>query len=87
MGDIATLRINSVNYKGWKGFSISKSIETIANAFSLSVTDNWNGEVWPIKPGDLCEVFLSDELLITGSARPMLVCSSGFVNAGLVMSS
>lgn len=66
MGDIATLRINSVNYKGWKGFSISKSIETIANAFTLSVTDNWNGEIWPIKPGDLCEVFLSDELLITG---------------------
>lgn len=66
MSSRARLKIDSVFYDGWKAFSISESIETVASSFRLSVTDNWNNLSWPIKDGDLCEVFLGDEKLLTG---------------------
>lgn len=66
MGDKVTLKINSNVYEGWRAFSISKSIETIASSFRLSVTDNWGEKPWPLTPGDACEVYIDDEQLVSG---------------------
>lgn len=66
MANRARLKINSVFYEGWKAFSIQESIETIASGFRLSLTDSWGDVRWPIRDGDLCEVYIDEEKLLTG---------------------
>lgn len=69
MSELVTLKIGSQRYEGWKSFSVSNSIESIAGGFSLSVTDNWGAErglAWPIKPGDAAELFFGSDQVLTG---------------------
>lgn len=66
--DSAFLKINDKIFGGWKSFTISQSIETIAGSFRLAVTDKWSDQKdpWPILPGDKCSVFIGEDKLITG---------------------
>lgn len=62
------LRINNLEYGGWKSVHISRGIEQIAGAFDLSVSDRWPGQdvARPIRPGDACTVLVDDVVVITG---------------------
>lgn len=67
MSDVALL-VGGLKYEGWKSISISRSIETLAGSFSLSVTDTWSigGASWPIREGNECSVLVGGVPLITG---------------------
>lgn len=69
MNDAVTLRVNGVDYGGWKDVEISAGIERQARDFNLAVTRNWPGETdipRRVKPGDVCEIWIGNDKLLTG---------------------
>lgn len=62
------LEIGGRSYGGWKTVEIVRSIETIAGAFTLGVSERWAGQqaVAAITPGDACRLSIDDETVITG---------------------
>ncbi|SPD73833.1 Bacteriophage Mu P (fragment) [uncultured Desulfobacterium sp.] len=67
MNDV-TLKINNLEYGGWKEVHISRGIDQIAGGFDLTVSDRWPGQntVRPIRPGDSCTVAIDGVTVITG---------------------
>lgn len=68
MNDVI-LRVNGVDFGGWLSVDISAGIERVARDFSLSVTRSWPGETTiprRIRPGDVCELFIGADKLLTG---------------------
>lgn len=65
---VAELKIDSLRYGGWTSVRASRSIETMAGSFDLSVTERWPGqpEATPIRPGQRCELFLDGQAVISG---------------------
>lgn len=64
-----TLRVNGTDYGGWKEVEIAAGIERQARDFTLGVTRNWPGATdipRVIRQGDLCEVFIGADKLLTG---------------------
>lgn len=66
--DVVTLKIDEKTYAGWLSFTVTRGIESLANEFRLSLTDNWidKKQDWPIVPGDKAQILLGSEVLITG---------------------
>lgn len=57
------LRVNGVDYSGWKSVRIARSIEQIASSVELGVTDtdpDTLKELRPIQPGDSFELRVAD---------------------------
>lgn len=67
MADVI-LSVNGMEYSGWKGISINRSLSNVAGTFSLSVTDKWSVDMMPIgiQPGDECCVIVAGQPVITG---------------------
>ncbi len=66
--DDVTLRVRGLAYGGWRNVSISRSIENVCGAFSVSVSERWPGQptARPIRPGDPVSVAIDEDLVITG---------------------
>lgn len=63
------LVVNDVEYGGWKSVRITPGIERQARDFDLEVTDKWPGQTdipRRIRPGDACQVFIGEDLVMTG---------------------
>lgn len=62
------LQIGGMNYGGWTGVSVTRSVETIAGAFDLTCTENVGGEAaqWPIRPNTACKITVAGQTLIDG---------------------
>lgn len=67
MADLALIH-NGSEYRGWKGVSVTRSIESIAGQFTLDVSDRWadQEESWPIREEDVCTVAIDGVPVITG---------------------
>jgi prophage tail gpP-like protein len=67
--NVVRLLVNGSEYGGWKSVRISAGIERQARDFELEVTDRWPGQAEiprRIQPGDPCQVFIGDDLVMTG---------------------
>lgn len=67
--NVVRLLVNGIEYGGWKSVRISAGIERQARDFELEVTDRWPGQdeiPRRIQPGDPCQVFIGDDLIMTG---------------------
>jgi prophage tail gpP-like protein len=63
------LVVGGATYEGWKSVRISAGIERQARDFDLDVTDRWPGQTdipRRIQPGDVCQVFIGSDLVLTG---------------------
>lgn len=62
------LSANGLNYSGWSGVSVIRSIETIAGAYDLECTENVDGKAvnWPIRPDDAVKIRIYGQDLIDG---------------------
>lgn len=62
------IKVDGAVYGGWKNVRITFGIEQIANSFELGVTDRWAAQdnPRPIKVGSACQVFIENQLIITG---------------------
>lgn len=63
MSDIS-LEINGTIYEGWKSMTVSRSVESITDSFSLEVADY--GSDWPIAEEDECRVLIDGEQVLNG---------------------
>ncbi len=68
MPDDVTLSINGTDYAGWKGVTVTRSIDSVCGSFELNVSDRWPNQNIPraIREGDECQVFLGNDVVITG---------------------
>lgn len=66
--DEVVVSVNGRTYRGWKSVSITRSMEALSSAFSISLTDIWspNGENWPIVPGDAITIELGGKTVLVG---------------------
>jgi len=63
------LLVNGTEYGGWKSVRIAAGIERQARDFDLDVTDRWPGQTEiprRIQPGDPCQVYIGEDLVLTG---------------------
>lgn len=62
------LRVNGREFGGWKSARVTRSIESIAGGFELTVSDRWadQEEAWQIFEEDECIVLVDGNTLITG---------------------
>ncbi|HVL74709.1 MAG TPA: hypothetical protein VM406_01730 [Noviherbaspirillum sp.] len=68
MNDVRLL-VNGKEYGGWKDIEITAGIERQVRDFTLAVTDRWPGQQdlpRRIRPGDVCELFIGKDKLLTG---------------------
>jgi prophage tail gpP-like protein len=65
---IAELKIDDVFYGGWTRVSVTRSIEQMAGAFELDITERWPGQAarTPLRPGQKCQLQLDGQSVITG---------------------
>lgn len=76
-----TLLIDGERYHGWKTIRVTRSLERAAADFALSVSSQ---EPWPVYTGAECQVYVDDDLLLSGwvdAYRPG--CSAGQHNIEL----
>ena len=64
----AVLTIGGQRHEGWTEVAVRRSIETLAGAFRLTVTDRDPGTMQPraVVPGQACKLSLDGETVITG---------------------
>jgi prophage tail gpP-like protein len=62
------LVVNGRRYAGWKSVRVTRSIESLAGAFDLEVSDRWGGQdvPWPIREEDACRVEIDGAVVIDG---------------------
>src|SRR5580704_11297003 len=62
------LRVGGEIYSGWKSLRVTRGLERATADFALRVSEKWPilGEAWQIMPGSTCEIYLDDELVLTG---------------------
>ena len=62
------LEIDGERWEGWQSVSITRSLETMAAQFSMSLTDRWATDQAPrpILPHQKCRVLIGTENVITG---------------------
>ena len=79
MPDDLTLRVRGVAYGGWKSVEVTRSIESLCGAFSVSVSEKWPGQPTsrPIRPGDPVSVAIGDDVVITGHVDQVTNALSG----------
>lgn len=68
MNDRLTLKVGGQIYGGWKAVSVRTGIEQLAGSFELAITERWPNQPrnWAIPPGELCQVEIGDDVIISG---------------------
>lgn len=66
--DEVTVVVGGQSFDGWEDVSITKNLESIANSFSLTLFDKFEGlrENWPMRPGVEIQININKERVITG---------------------
>ena len=60
------LKVNNRVFSGWTSATVTRGLRQASSTFSLLLTDKWDGQLWPVRPYDKCELFYNNQLLITG---------------------
>lgn len=73
--DEVTLIVNNQAFDGWEQVSVTKSLESIANQFSVTLFDKFEGlrEDWPLKPGSDVQVNINGQRVMTGRIEKLSV--------------
>lgn len=68
MTDDLTLIIGQQRVSGWNSIRVTRGIERCPSDFDIDMTERYPGEVAAlvIQPGDACQVWLGDDLVISG---------------------
>lgn len=66
--NLVAIRVGGKRYGGWKSVLITSSIEQVARAFALEVTENFPGntDFKSLQTGELVQVFIGSDLVCTG---------------------
>ena len=66
--NLVEIRVGGKRYGGWKSVLITSSIEQVARAFALEVTENFPGntDFTALQTGELVQVYIGEDLVCTG---------------------
>ena len=66
--NLVEIRVGGKRYGGWKSVLITSSIEQVARAFALEVTENFPGNTafTALQTGELVQVYIGEDLVCTG---------------------
>nr|DAM24415.1 MAG TPA: 43 kDa tail protein [Caudoviricetes sp.] len=66
--NLVEIRVGGKRYGGWKSVLITSSIEQVARAFALEVTESFPGntDFRSLQTGELVQVFIGSDLVCTG---------------------
>lgn len=65
--DNLVLSIGKQRFEGWKGFSISRSMERGPHQFEMNLTEHWPGvNKRSIEKGQFCSLYLNNDRLVSG---------------------
>lgn len=66
--DVPRLRVGGMDYFGWTQLRVTRGIDRMAADFDLQVVERWTSQAppWQITPFSPCEIFLGEDLLLTG---------------------
>ena len=67
------LKVDGVLHGGWTQISVQRSLDMIADAFELTLTDRWSADTQPrpIKVGPACEILIDGELVVSGNVEDL----------------
>ena len=70
-----SVSVGGQSFSGWQSLSITESLESIANEFSISLFDKFEGlrAAWPLKPGVDINVNIGRERVLTGHLENLQV--------------
>lgn len=73
--DAVSLVVNNQAFDGWEQVSVTKNLESIANQFSVTLFDKFEGlrEDWPLKPGAVVQVNINGQRVMTGRIEKLSV--------------
>ncbi|MBO3274123.1 phage baseplate assembly protein [Pseudomonas schmalbachii] len=91
MADDLELLVNGRIYAGWTSIGVTMAIDAASGAFTVDLTERWEGQgslaaqldAWPILPDDECEIRLGGESMISGYVnifRPSFDVTSHAIN-------
>jgi prophage tail gpP-like protein len=62
------MAVNGQIYNGWDSIEVTRSLDVMAPAFDIQVTERWPGhpDQWPVKTGDAVKLTIDGELVLTG---------------------
>lgn len=86
MTDLVSLRVNGADYAGWLDVEITAGIERQARDFKLSITRSWPNapaNVRRVKQGDLCELYIGADKVLTGFVDAMPI---GYTSSSISLS-
>lgn len=87
-GDTVVLTVNGKDYAGWKSVSITAGLDRQARSFVLDVTRTWPGaaeNVRQIQPLDRCELYIGQDLVMTGHVDATPIRYTGYdVTVGVI---
>jgi prophage tail gpP-like protein len=66
VSDELVLVANGKKISGWTSISVTLRCEGFPNSFSIALTTPATGDLPPVAAGDRCQVYLGDDLVITG---------------------
>lgn len=67
MAEPITLTVDGQIYGGWTEVEVSRSLESMAGEFSLTLTSRWpDAKASPIRQGNACTVTIGDDRVLTG---------------------
>ncbi len=77
--DLAALKVLGREFAGWTRLEVVASLENAARSFSFEAAERWSGEVSPlrIRPGSDAEVFLGEDLVVSGYIDSLDVSYAG----------
>lgn len=65
--DDLTIRVGGRVLSGWNDIRVTRGVERVVSDFDIGMTEHYPGaDMVEIQPGQPCEVYLGDDLVITG---------------------
>ena len=82
-----SIQVGSTQFRGWKTVSITKSCETMPNSFALSASTEFmqGPAIAGTRPGQPCQIFIDQNLVITGWIDRRTITADGH-NHGVTIS-
>lgn len=66
ISDQISIEVNGRVFRGWKSAQVVSNLNQLATQFTLSITRDFPGDGFRIRPGDLAKILIGDDLVATG---------------------
>ena len=77
MSDDVTIRIESINFTGWKSVSVTRTMENLCGTFNVSLLDRFGSDQWVFVPNQTVDISVGDNQVMIGRIDRVAASISG----------